>query len=98
MDDKEDIVEESLPVIEQAAGDSPEAEVPPLEAAPADTAADAEVTPEFVVPKPGLYLLRPRGLRPAPRPSRRHRGSLRNDCPPDRRRASGRPPLKPRLR
>ena len=96
MDDKEDIAEESPPAIERGPADSSEAEADPVDGAvPPD---DPEVVPEFVVPKPGLYLLRPRGLRPAPRPSRRHRGSLRNDCPPDRRRASDRPPLKPRLR
>ena len=97
MDDKEDLAEETPPALDLAAPGTPEAE--PLADAPStEPQDDPQVVPEFAVPKPGLYLLRPRGLRPAPRPSRRHRGSLRNDCPPDRRRASGRPPLKPRLR
>lgn len=68
------------------------------EAVPEVPEPDAEVIPELRPPKPGIYMLRPRGLRPAPRPARRRRGRLRNDCPPDRRRESGRPPLKPRLR
>jgi hypothetical protein len=98
LDDKEDIAEESPQAVGQGPTDPPEAEA----ATPSGLLAD-EVTPEPGLPeiegrKPGLYVLRPQGLRPAPRSARRRLGRLRNDCPPDGRRSSNRPALKPRLR
>ena len=99
MDDKEDPVEEIPRALDEVPGDTPEGAPAPADVpAPETPQAEAEVVPELHPPKPGIYMLRPRGLRPAPRPARRRRGRLRNDCPPDRRRESGRPPLKPRLR
>jgi hypothetical protein len=86
LDDKEDFAEESPQALDQGPADPPDAEP---EVNPAD-AVEAR--------KPGLYVLRPRGIRPAPRGARRRLGRLRNDCPPDRRRASNRPALKPRIR
>ena len=93
MDDKEDIAEESPQVLDQGPADPPDAEsaLTPVEGV------DAEL-PDLEVRKPGLYVLRPQGIRPAPRAARRRFGRLRNDCPPDRRRASNRPALKPRIR
>ena len=99
MDDEEDIVEEGPLAIEGGPADPPGAGSAPVdEPAPEAPVPETEALPEFAIRKPGIYQLRPRGLRPAPRPARRRRGRLRNDCPPDRRRESGRPPLKPRLR
>ena len=93
MDDKEDFAEESPQAIDRGPADPVDAEppvIPTEEAMP--EASDLEVR------KPGLYVLRPQGIRPAPRSARRRFGRLRNDCPPDRRRASSRPALKPRIR
>ena len=99
MDDEEHIAEEGAHASDGAPADPPVAGSVPAEDAVAEVPPpEPEVVPEFAVRKPGIYQLRPRGLRPAPRPARRRRGRLRNDCPPDRRRESGRPPLKPRLR
>ena len=93
MDDKEDISDESPQALDQGPADpsEPEPTVTPEDPAVPDSAGlDAR--------KPGLYVLRPQGIRPAPRAARRRLGRLRNDCPPDRRHASSRPALKPRIR
>jgi hypothetical protein len=97
MDDKEDLGEESPQAIEEGSGEPLAVPEPAAEAA-ADSPPPVPDPVELDPSKPGLYLLRPAGLRPAPRPGRRRRARLRNDCPPDRRRVTGRPPLKPRLR
>ena len=89
----EDFAEESPQPLGPGSADLPETEpaaTPPNEIEP--------VAPEFEDRKPGIYVLRPQGIRPAPRAARRRVGRLRNDCPPDRRRPSNRPALKPRIR
>ena len=96
MDDTEDTAEESPQALDRGLTD-------PSLTEPGDGLSGELETdpagPEFEVRKPGIYVLRPRGLRPAPRASRRRPGRLRNDCPPDRRRPSSRPAaLKPRIR
>ena len=93
MDDKEDFAEESPQAIDPGPADPRDAASPMI---PADGAVPE--APGLEVRKPGLYVLRPQGIRPAPRSARRRFGRLRNDCPPDRRRASSRPALKPRIR
>lgn len=96
MDDKEDFAEESPPALDRdlaEAGANPA--VPEVVPPPGQDEADAAV-PGLDPRKPGLYQLRPQGLRPPPRSVRKLPGRLRNDCPPDRRRASAR--LSPKLR
>lgn len=89
----EDFAEESP----QAVGPGP---ADPLETEPAATPPNEiePVAPDVEDRKPGIYVLRPQGIRPAPRAARRRVGRLRNDCPPDRRRPSIRSALKPRIR
>lgn len=98
MDDKEDFAEESPQALDRdpaEAGATPA--VPEAVPSPGPDEADADA-PGLDPRKPGLYQLRPQGLRPPPRPVRKPAGRLRNDCPPDRRRASARLSPKPRLR
>jgi hypothetical protein len=98
MDDKEDFVDESPQALDhEAAGASPPPPAPDV--LPAPEAEATEAPPPALDPrKPGLYQLRPQGLRPPPRSVRKPLGRLRNDCPPDRRRPAARPSPKPRLR
>ncbi|HEV1998218.1 MAG TPA: hypothetical protein VGR61_08835 [Candidatus Dormibacteraeota bacterium] len=98
MDDTEDIAEESPQALDRGPADPAVTEP----AAPGTDSPDEveldPTTPDLEARKPALYVLRPQGLRPAPRTARRRLGRLRNDCPPDRRRPSNRPALKPRIR
>jgi hypothetical protein len=101
LDEIDDIADESPQALGQGSADRagttpvPE-EVPPP--APIEHVEAGEPRAEADVPKPALYLLRPRGLRPPSRPARARSRRLRNDCPPDRRHTSNRPSPKPRLR
>ena len=93
MDDTEDFAEESPQALDPGPAELPETEPVASPAEGIDPPA-----PELEAGKPGLYVLRPRGIRPAPRAARRRLSRLRNDCPPDQRRPSNRPALKPRIR
>jgi hypothetical protein len=99
LDDKEDFLADETPQALGRGPADPSDSVPAPEEAP--PVADGDLTEpvtELDPSKPGLYVLRPRGLRPPVRAALRRSRSLRNDCPPDRRQASSRPSPKPRLR
>ena len=98
MDDKEDFVDESPQALDHEPSETGSTPVTP-EVVPVPGEDAVEVPETGLDPrKPGLYQLRPKGLRPPPRAVRRVAGRLRNDCPPDRRRPGARLSPKPRLR
>lgn len=99
MDDIEDLAADESPQAVGRGPADPADSVPvPDEVPPVAEGDVREPQTELDPSKPGLYVLRPRGLRPPVRGARRRSRSLRNDCPPDRRHASTRPSPKPRLR
>lgn len=98
MDETEEIAEEGSHTVDLGPADPPATEPARVDEGSAPESEPEDASVPAADRKPGLYVLRPQGLRPAPRSARRRLGRLRNDCPPDRRRPSNRPALKPRIR